>query len=224
MPPAESLRRHDWVYLPADWREKLVAPLPPEDSDAVTHWIEKSRPIVVARSLEGDAPGLLRLGLALPGKRRIGLQLPASAVRLTRQAPFFLDAAPSAGAFWPEALAALSHMFERHAPRMRVFGSFAWQFLADELSYCYVTAQSDIDLLLEPESNEQLWAWLEHLGEFESRFASPRLDGEIVLPDGDFVAWREYSMRPSRILAKGARSLRLRPFEEISRLFPARAA
>jgi phosphoribosyl-dephospho-CoA transferase len=224
MRQADLYRRHDWVFLPDGWGRRLAAPLAAEDAEALARWSEKGRPVVVARRQQGDAPDLLRLGLALPGKRRIGLALVADAVALRRRPPFFLDVVEHGAAFWPEAMRELAAIIAGVAPQMRVFGSFAWQFFASDPAAVYVTRESDIDLLLTPARGGQLSAWIALLQNFESRWPAPRLDGEIALPGGDFVSWREFAARPKKILVKGADLVSLRPIDDIDALLSARAA
>jgi phosphoribosyl-dephospho-CoA transferase len=224
MRQAELYRRHDWVYLADDWRGKLAAPLAAGDEDALARWSAKGRPVVVARRREGDAADLLRLGLALPGKRRIGLALPAEATTLRRRPPFFLDVVEQGADFWPAAMGELAALIAKLAPDTRVFGSFAWQFFAADAAMIYVTRESDIDLLLTPTRGGQLTAWIALLQNFESRWPAPRLDGEIALPGGDFISWREFSARPKKILVKGADQVSLRPIDDIDAVLSARAA
>lgn len=224
MRPAEFSRRHDWVYLPEDWRRKLAGPLAAEDENALARWTEKRRPLVVARRRENDAPGLVRLGLALPGKKRICVAMVAEADGLRRRPPYFLDIVEIAASFWHEPTRELAAMIARAAPETRVFGSLAWQFFAADPAYAYVTPDSDIDLLLTPAHGGQAATWLTLLRNFESRWPAPRLDGEIVLPQGAFVSWREFSTRPKKILVKGAYNVRLSPIEDIDALLAARAA
>ncbi len=217
-------QRQDWVYLPDDWRQKLAAPLAAGDKDALAGWVEKRRPLVVARRCESDSSGLLRLGLALPGKRRVSVAMPADAVEIRRRPPYLLDVVEAGAAFWPEAMRELAAMVSQTAPDTRVFGSLAWQFFAADLAYAYVTPESDIDLLLAPKHGAQLAAWIALLQDFESRWPEPRLDGEIALPGGDFVAWREFSARPKKIMVKGAVNVSLRAIEDVDALLSARAA
>jgi phosphoribosyl-dephospho-CoA transferase len=224
MPPAEAPRRHDWVYLHENWRRLLAAPLAAEDQAALARWTEQGRPLVVARRLGADAPETLRLGLALPGKRRIGIALPRQAVASRRRPPFLLDVIECATVFWPEAARERAAIIAGAAPDLRVFGSFAWQFFAADPGQVYVTPASDIDLLLTPKpgrSPTRLIALLEH---FARLYPAPRLDGEIALPGGDFVSWREYAARPRQILVKGGDNVRLRPIGDIDLLLEARAA
>jgi phosphoribosyl-dephospho-CoA transferase len=228
MRQADLYRRHDWVHLPDDWRRMLAAPLAGEDEDSLALWCGKGRPLVVARRQEGDAPNLLRLGLALPGKRRVGVALPMEAIALRRRPLLFLDVVEAGASLWPEAMRELAGAISRVAPGMRVFGSFAWQFLAADPAMVYVTRNSDIDLLLAPADGAQLAAWISLLQNFESLWPAPRLDGEIALPGGDFagdfVSWREFAARPKKILVKGADHVSLRPIDDVDALFSVRAA
>ncbi len=224
MPQSDRCRRHDWVTLPEDWRRGLLSPLTPGDEDALGRWAEKRRPLVVARRQDGDAPGVLRLGLALPGKKRVGVAMRAEAIDLSRRPPFFPRSSRPARLFGPSRCGSW-RPWSRTSPRTRaVFGSLAWQFFAADPAYSYVTPASDIDLLLAPSDGARLAAFIALLHNFESRWPAPRLDGEIVLPDGDFVSWREFSARPKRILVKGADHVGLRPIEDIDALLAARAA
>ncbi len=224
MPPADRLSRHDWVFLQRDWRDHLAEPLGRDEEAPVAHWIAKGRPLVVARRREDDAPDLLRLGLAQPGKRRIGVTLPSRAVELRRRPPLLLDVVEFGAPFWPEAMRDLSALIAQAAPDTRVFGSFAWRFFASDAAEAYVTPASDIDLLLRPEQGRSLRGLVASLEGFAERHAAPRLDGEIALPGGDFISWREYAARPRLILVKGASNASLRAIEDIDRLLAARAA
>ncbi|MCW2286662.1 phosphoribosyl-dephospho-CoA transferase [Rhodoblastus acidophilus] len=202
----------------------MLAPLAQEDEEAVAAWIFGARPLVVARRLESDAPGALRLGLALPGKRRIGVQISGRAV--TRRSPplLFLDAAVGMIETFPDAGLELARRMAAHAPDTKVFGSLAWRTVADDPSQIYLTARSDIDLLSRPQTRAQMWDWIALLQEFERAFPAPRLDGEIALPDGGFVAWRELAARPSKVVVKSGAGVALRRRDEIEALLQARAA
>ncbi len=215
MQQAESLRRHDWVTLSDDWRRKILAPLSAEDDEALARWSDKGRPLVVARQRTFDAPDFLRLGLALPGKRRVGLALSTAGIALRRRPLSFLDVAEIGATLWPEPMRELATTIARVAPETRVFGSLAWQFFAADPAMIYVTKESDIDLLLAPAHHGRLAGWIALLQNFENRWQAPRLDGEIALPGGDFISWREFAARPKTILVKGAKDVSLRPIEQI---------
>lgn len=216
--------RHDWVYLTKDWRRHLAAPLTVEGEDALAGWMVKRRPLVVARKREDDAASLLRLGLALPGRRRFCVAVAAEAMERRRGPPDLLEVIHERAAFWPQAMSDLRATATRVAAKIHVFGSFAWRFFAADSSYDYLTTASDLDLLLRPADAAQLNAAIAWLTRFERSWPAPRIDGEIALPDGDFVSWREYSARPRKILAKGDVGVRLRAIEDIDALFSASVA
>lgn len=223
-PKAKVFRRHDWVYLTDHWRQGLPKALSRHSRKLLESWIARRRPLVVARRQEGDAPDMLRLGLATPSKQRICVSVSAYAVLLRRPAPLLLEVIENAAKIWPEAMRELTAMIARIAPDTRVYGSLAWQYFAAEPSYCYLRPDSDIDLLFTPEDSAKLGAWIDLLRDFERRWPAPRLDGEIALRNGDFMSWREFAARPKKILVKGAESISLRQIEDIDTLLAARAA
>lgn len=220
---ASACRRHDWVYLTNYWYRALATPLSKHNKCALARWITPRRPLVVARRQEDDAPDLLRLGLALPGKERVCVSISAYAVLFLRRPPYLLDVMKIGSQFWPEAMRELAEIVTRTAPDTRVFGSLAWQFFSSDSDYNFVTPNSDINLLLTPAHDAKLRTCIHFLQKFENRFAAPRVDGEIALPGGNFVSWREFAAGPKRILVKGAEAVRLRPIEEIDALLSAGA-
>jgi phosphoribosyl-dephospho-CoA transferase len=224
MRQADLFRRHDWVYLTDYWGRQLAASLSRENKDAVARWMARRRPLVVARRQAGDAPDLLRLGLALPGKKRICVAVSADAVVMRRRPPLLLEVLKIGAGVWPDAMRELVATIGCAALDTRIFGSLAWQFFSADPAYSYVTPESDIDLLLTPNSGDNLAAWIDLLQDFERRQPAPRLDGEIALPGGNFVSWREFAARPKKILVKGADNVSLRPIEDIDALLCARAA
>ena len=80
--PSESVHwpRHGWVRLGEGWAASLRSPLPPAERAEVADWCAAGRPLVIARGRPGDGAGELRLGLATPDKRRIGLDVAVDAV------------------------------------------------------------------------------------------------------------------------------------------------
>jgi phosphoribosyl-dephospho-CoA transferase len=88
----------------------------------------------------------------------------------------------------------------------RVYGSAAWQAVTGAV---YLREDSDLDLLLTPTTGEQLRLALEILGSMAG--ARPRLDGEIALPDGRAVAWREAASESATLLVKTLSDVSLVP-------------
>jgi phosphoribosyl-dephospho-CoA transferase len=219
-----DLARHDWVTLRDDWPRRLLAPLAAPDHASVHAWLARGRPLVVARAIEGDPPGAVRLGLALPGRRRIGVVASASAVG-ERIAPPTLAAAlagtPFAGAGWLRRLATRLRAADL-APA--VYGSLAWQHVAADPALAYVTPESDVDLLLRSSTRASAEAGLAILSEAAAAHPLPRLDGELLLPEGAAVAWRELASTAPRVLVKTAATARLVARADVMRTFERSAA
>lgn len=205
--PSETFRRHGWVWLAADWRVHLGESLPEPDLALIAKWCGKDRPLVVARQEPGQK--FLRLGLALPGRKRVGLMLDPIAVRRS-EPPLALEralfAAPApwrAGMFW------LMSEAEKLTVAVALFGSLAWQSWCPAAEMTYLTASSDLDLLLLPSANDRIPALLECLSAGAVRFAQPHWDGEILLEDGGAVAWRECLAGSDRLLVKYPSEIKL---------------
>ncbi|QCG93621.1 MULTISPECIES: malonate decarboxylase holo-[acyl-carrier-protein] synthase [unclassified Azospirillum] len=206
--------RHGWVRLGEGWAGCLRSPLAEAERAEVADWCRAGRPLVIARGRTGDGAGELRLGLATPDKRRIGLHVAADAVA-EHWGPLPLaeavDAAPEA---WRAMLAELVRRALAVGVTPAVYGSLAWQH---RTGLGYVRPDSDIDLLFAPRERWQLDGLLDLLA--AAGDGTPRLDGEILLPDGAAVAWRELAGRPARLLVKGPAEVDLRDLPSVLALF-----
>jgi phosphoribosyl-dephospho-CoA transferase len=100
-----------------------------------------------------------------------------------------------------------------------VYGSLAWQYWAANSGLAYLTANSDADLLFRPMSWGAVLTIVGVLERFQRQYHAPRLDGEIVLPDGEAIAWREISNHPAKVLAKGVNRVRLRDMDSVRSVF-----
>lgn len=214
--PSDPTRwpRHGWVRLGEGWAASLRSPLTAAEATEVADWCAAGRPLVIARGWPGDGAGELRLGLATPDKRRIGLHVAVDAVA-ERWDPLPLaeavDAAPEA---WRAMLAELVRRAQDVGVTPAVYGSLAWQH---RTGLGYVRPDSDIDLLFAPRERWQLDGLLDLLA--AAGDGTPRLDGEILLPDGAAVAWRELAGRPARLLVKGPAEVSLRDLPSVLTLF-----
>jgi phosphoribosyl-dephospho-CoA transferase len=186
---AARLRRHELVWLSREgWLQLLAGANDEEVSACLRHWCEARLPLVVGR----QEPGAPELALGLPtpiawGRRKVAL-------RVARRTVLYHDGFPRAGEIarlLPLALrarwAALIGALAACTSEPRVHGSYGWQRLT---GLRYLRPGSDIDLLLPvhearaaDEVAGQLAAFL---------WAGPRIDGELVFPDGSAVAWREW--------------------------------
>ena len=186
---AARLRRHDLVWLSrAGWQQLKAGAHEPEVDECLDHWCEKRLPLVVGR----QEPGRPELALGLPapldrGRRKIGLRVPVECV-------LYHDTFPRAAAIarllpvalrgaWKELNASLADC----GVEPRVHGSFGWEQLT---GLRYLTRTSDLDLLLavaDPQAADEV---AERLDAFD--WDGPRIDGELIFPDGSAVPWREW--------------------------------
>ena len=184
MPP---LHRHQLVRLSEDgWRRLLDRPWDAPARACVSHWAARRLPLVVTQQRpERVADGELALGLAAPlcwQRRRIALCVDHDHVAAFDEFPRADELA--LGSAWPRLCATLSAL----GATTRVYGSHGWQWLS---GLAYVQTRSDVDLwtaVIDADHADAVSAALET---FDDPHA-PRLDGELLLPDGRAFAWREW--------------------------------
>lgn len=211
---ADPLSRHSLVWLDSVLCQPLKRRLPAETWAIVADWLDRNRPAIVRRRTENDPEDTIPLGIPLPphqGRQRIALQAPVSAVREIRPPLTLRQVILSAPAAWQAPLSELDARFTAEGLELRVFGSLAWQHITKE---SYLTARSDVDLLLRPQSRVPLERALAILTDWE-RQTTLRADGEVLLPDGAAVAWRELLRAQHSVLVKSAHAVMLRPAAEL---------
>ena len=200
-------RRHDFIRLVPDTEYLRVSHL----SQEVIHW-HRLHPFVVTRRLSPSPADTLTLGLALPDKRRIAFDVSSKAAAERSAPPRLVDTIDSAPAHWRVRLRDIVHIASRFDVEVRVYGSLAWQHLT-QLEYIH--AASDVDLLLPANQWQSALRLADELGRMTG---SPRLDGELTLPDGSGVAWREMNGTAARVLVKRAASVALMTRTELRAL------
>lgn len=192
------MRRHDLVWLAPQAPWQVLTP----GADArLRAWAEARLPFVVARRdpvTDGDQ---LRLGVPLPlaeRRQRLSLRVERIHVQRTAPPPLLAEVAEALSAPWRDALRPLlADLLEPTRPP-RVFGSFAWQSLT---GLPYLHAGSDLDLLWEITDHAHAAASTERMRRWE-REHGLRIDGELRLPAGRSVSWREYTGDAARLLVK----------------------
>ncbi len=218
--------RHDLAWLTEEgWQHVLSAAAPGTPAHAaIARWADARWPLIVRRqdtaAHNGSAYGAnepdVCLGLSVPPERARGakLRLPLSVpVRhiARHSAPLPLAAVTHAlPARWKSPFARLSDAGA--ALDLRVFGSLALQALTGQ---SYLGESSDIDLLFRPRSVEELDAGTLMLAGF---LVELPLDGEIVFPSGQAVAWKEWftaRANTERVLIKSQASVKLAPRAEL---------
>ena len=195
-----DLARHTLVYLAPEAWAPLIAP---DEPALLRNWAADGRPAIARRILcdDGDA---IALGVPLPpalGKRRVALRCAPEAVVRTAPPPLLREAAAAAPRAWQMTIAALLLC----DPKMRCFGSLAWQHLT---GLDYLTDSSDIDLILDcvdPATADVRTALLDSV----DAAAPMRIDAELVTPGGAAVQWREWRSDAAQLLAKSTAAARL---------------
>lgn len=194
-----SPRRHGWVWLEQGWTGETC------DLAPVERWRGAGRPFVAARNEPDDPENLVRLGLALPDKRRIGVRVERRHIARIAPPVFLADAIISAPDEWRSPLETLDSACRAFGALPRVYGSLAWQHVSGER---YLRAESDVDLLFCVTDRAVLDCLIACLAAAPD---APRLDGEIVFPDGSAAAWRELAGDASEIMVKRPNSVTLTP-------------
>lgn len=212
MARSDRFTRHSWVWLTGRWRHHLRTPLPEAESEMVERWHCGHLPLVVARRLPDDSDDDLRLGLALPDRRRMAVHLGDGAVAEHRPPLPLAQGLPGAPSAWRPPLQELDRATARLGVPVCVYGSLAWQYWSGK---SYVRPDSDVDLLFAPGR----WAVVEALLTLLAGWDHPRLDGEVALPDGGAVAWRELASASGRVMVKGGNGVDLRDRADIRSLF-----
>jgi phosphoribosyl-dephospho-CoA transferase len=197
-----TLRRHDLLRVdPKGWAATLrchphLAAVP-----LLADWAANRRPVMVRRPLGSDRPGFVPAAVALPpscGKLRIGLEIePAFLIERMRSIEPS-EARGAAPAAWQSVLNDVARIARMHNAHVSLFGSFMWQAIT---GLKYLTRSSDIDLIWRVSSVRRLPSLLDAIAEVDAQ--SPmRIDGEIVLPDGGGINWRELHRNPHEVMVK----------------------
>ncbi|NBD08862.1 malonate decarboxylase holo-[acyl-carrier-protein] synthase [Corallococcus silvisoli] len=210
--------RHDWVFLGPGWEEHLRSPPGPDVLPRVTAWREQGRPFAVARQDVPDRDDEVRLSLTLPDRRHLSLHVAMQAVERWLAPPTLQEALEAAPAAWRPALDDVVALGAALDLTVGVFGSLAWQHRSGE---SFLRPLSDVDLLFTPARWSDVERLLFGLEAVSRRHSVVRLDGEVVLPDGGAVSWRELALEPERIWVTGPRGASPRTLRELRALFPA---
>ena len=184
-----SVAPDDWDRVVAGWPARRD--LAPEARAALDAWAGRGWPAIVRRRAAGDPPDALPVGVPLPpalGRLRCALALPAGIAWSEVPAPPLGALRGTAPPAWHAAIDAVLALGRATDVAPKAFGSLLWQGLT---GLPYLGAGSDLDLLWTVSGPTDLDGLLDGLARIDA--AGPvRLDGEIVLPDGAGVNWREF--------------------------------
>lgn len=214
------LPRHSLAWLDeAGWNEAEASALPVH-RDAIAGWRRENLPLIARRHEPDLDESLCCLGIALPPdpstgyKTRIPVRVRMANLHKHMPPLPLAGVIPAAPPAWGNALRRLDEEARAAGIELRAYGSLALQLITRKT---YLTGASDIDLLMAPDSRETLRTGLALLAAYARDLP---LDGEILFPDQQAVAWKEWlqcarAPAGTRVLAKGPRGVGLRKPEEL---------
>jgi phosphoribosyl-dephospho-CoA transferase len=170
--------------------------------------------------MAGDFSDSVPAALPLPpcyGKRRVAFSFASGAAVIVLPPVSLCDAARTAPAKWRSIISALLDLGETLKISPRVFGALLWEHTT---GLPYLHAQSDLDLIW-PISDERTARLLvERLRRLDAE-SPARLDGELQLPDGAGVNWRELAQNNGdergQVLVKTMEGVEVRTKAELFR-------
>jgi phosphoribosyl-dephospho-CoA transferase len=210
----DNLTRNQLVWLdPVAWAQIEARNWDAQAQAILAHWRTQRLPFVVCRQHPETPSDQLCVGLPAPqqwSRRRLALTVRLD--HLTARADFPTLNQVAQVNQWAAALE-LSAALATLSVQAQVYGSHGWQWLT---GLAYVHETSDLDLSVAVPS-------LALASEVVKRLASTtlhcRIDGEMVFPQGQAIAWRELQQllqgQTSQVLVKGRHTLRLAALPEV---------
>ena len=189
------LHRHDLLWVePSAWDAMLGCHPGLTDLPLVADWARLDRPVIVRRRMARDCVDGVPAALPLPpncGKRRLAFSFASGAAVIALPPVLLRDAAPAAPSAWRPIVAALLNLGKARGITPRVFGALLWQHAT---GLPYLTSRSDLDLIWSISDERTAALLMEGLLRLDAD-GPVRLDGELELPDGAAVNWRELAQR-----------------------------
>jgi len=200
-----ALRRHQLVRLnEAGWAAVRARAWDEGAQACLAHWCAHGLPLVVTQQRGTLADDALALGLPAPlqwQRRRLVVQVGLGDVLYFDEFPLAAELTTSLPAASRVAWCALLTTLGAAGASVRVYGGHGWQRIT---GLGYLHAGSDLDLCLSVADAAAADAAVAALQ--AAALTAPRLDGELVFPDGSAVAWREWGAwragRVDRVLVK----------------------
>ncbi|MDP2680062.1 MAG: triphosphoribosyl-dephospho-CoA synthase MdcB [Rhodoferax sp.] len=214
----QDLRRNQLVCLNAQgWSQVQAYAWDAEAQAILVYWQRNKLPLVVCRQRLDVAPDRLCLGLPAPrqwSRRRLALTVGRDHVAVIGDFPTLRQVAQAMP--WGSAALALEGKLTPLAVTPRVYGSHGWQFITKKP---YLHDASDIDVSVNVPDFQTACRVTALLAASE---LGQRLDGEIVFPGGQAVAWRELQRllagHTAQVLLKDRHNVRLATLTELQKL------
>lgn len=168
------------------WQQLQAQPWDAEAQAILAHWCTHGLPLVVCRQSAAVPEPLVCLGLPAPtrwSRRRLPLAVEPARIARSGAFPSLLQVAHQRD--WGLAALTLDQALARIGVHARVYGSHGWEYLTGQ---SYLHPDSDIDLSV---NVQDFASACEVAQQLSATTLYGRLDGEIVFPAGQAVAWRE---------------------------------
>ena len=205
-----QLHRHDLLRAHAcAWEAMLQCRPDLAQLPLVADWARLERPVIVRRRMAGDAADGIPAALPLPpkyGKQRLAFSFASSDAVAPLPPVSLREAARTAPTAWQPLIDSLLELADASGMEPRVFGGLLWQHAT---ALPYLSPESDLDLLWSVSDERAATALAAELLRLE-RNGPVRLDGELALPDGAAVNWRELSGGSSSLLVKTMNGVEIR--------------
>ncbi len=201
-------QRHQLIYLrPESISEiKFLLTTTTSQRDKVLNWFEQNLPAIYPRQTTAELQ--LALVILVNGrKQRVSLKVDQKHVLAETALPTLQQIAAN-------------HAFEvnniQNLKSIRIYGSHLWQYLSDQP---YVTAKSDLDLLIEYTDLSLLE--LKNLCEQLVLATKKKIDGEIRFPGlGEIAIGELLNPTPSEFLVKTVNDVSLYKRTELYASYP----
>ena len=184
--------RNQLVWLTeAGWRQVLLREWDAQAQGILDHWHTQQLPLVVCRQRVPEAHDTISLGLPAPlqwERRKLALDVVVSGpdAAIERVGDFPLLHPDMVGPADAEPLRCFLQQLALLGLSARVYGSYGWQHLS---GLPCVRGSSDLDLLIAVTDLDVAGQAVRLLQGLQ---LSCKVDGELVFPDGQAVAWREH--------------------------------
>lgn len=214
----DSLTRNQLVWLdPVAWAQIEMRIWDVQAQAILMHWRAQRLPLVVCRQRLQTPPDQLCVGLPAPkqwSRRRLALTVRLDHLTKCEEFPVLSQVAQTHQ--WGAAALELSAALTALGVQAHVYGSHGWQWLT---GLAYPHEASDLDLSVAVNSLEVASQVVKQLA---STAFDCRIDGEIVFPQGQAIAWRELQQllqgQTSQVLVKDLHTIRLADLAEVRHL------